>query len=269
MSFSSTKHDSTQRRILLLNPNTSVSMTDTMERVACRSANYGTVIMPMTSPRGFPYISSRTEAQISGALVLEGIAAHEHEVDAVIIAAFGDPGLKAARELFHIPIIGMAEAALLSSIQLGERFSIVTFTPAMSRWYLDSVHECGLTKRFASLRTPDSHDGNVDDVQGRMRDTLCSLVSQCVKEDGADVVILGGAPLAGLSAELQPVVQALLVDPIWCAVRQAEALAGAIARQAWQTRYTRPAPKSSNGLDRVLARRMASDQRLTPDDADD
>jgi len=232
-------------------------MTDGLEQVARRAAHHQTDVVPMTLTRGFPYISSRAEAQISGTLVLEAIAAREQEFDAVVIAAFGDPGLKAARELFDLPVIGMAEAAMLTAVQLGERFSIVTFTPAMSRWYLDSVHECGLAGRFASLRTPDSHDGNVSDVQSRQRESLTSLVKQCVQEDGADVVILGGAPLAGLSAQLQPEVQAMLIDPIWCAIRQAEALAGTLPREAWQNRFTKPQPKSSLGLDVELARRMA------------
>ncbi|MFK7893771.1 MAG: aspartate/glutamate racemase family protein [Granulosicoccus sp.] len=246
-------------RLLLLNPNTSESMTDGLERVARLAAREGTDILPMTLTRGFPYISSRAEAQICGALAMEAIATREHEIDAVIIAAFGDPGLKAARELFDFPVIGMAEAAMLTAVQLGERFSIVTFTPAMSRWYLDSIHEGGMSQRFASLRTPDHHDGDVADVKARMRSTLCSLVDQCVKEDGADVVILGGAPLAGLAAELQPDVQAMLIDPVWCAVRQAEALVGTATPEAWQNRFRKPLPKSSTGLDAALAQRMGND----------
>lgn len=242
---------------MLLNPNTSQSMTDGLMKVATFAARAGTTLLPYTMTRGFPYISSRAEAQISGSLALEAIAKHEHEIDAVIIAAFGDPGLRAARELFPLPIIGMAEASILTAAQISECFSIVTFTPAMSSWYLDSVQNSGLFQRFASLRTPQYHDGNVSDIQARMRETICELVNQCSDEDGAGVVILGGAPLAGLSFELQTEVPVLLLDPIWCAVRQAEALVGAVSRQAWQTRNKKQIPKSSAGLDPVLADRMA------------
>jgi Asp/Glu/hydantoin racemase len=44
----------------------------------------------------------------------------------VIIAAFGDPGLIAARELFNIPIIGLGEAAMLSACLFGKKFSIIS-----------------------------------------------------------------------------------------------------------------------------------------------
>ncbi len=86
-------------RLLMINPNTTDAMTETMARVARGVAGPGVEILPLTAETGFPYISSRAEAQIGGAAVLEMIAAHRTEVDAVIIAAFGDPGLAAAREM--------------------------------------------------------------------------------------------------------------------------------------------------------------------------
>ena len=73
-------------RILFLNPNTSVSLTERMAAAAARYVAPGTELVPVTAPRGFPYISSRTEADVSASIVLEAIAAHESEVDAVLIA---------------------------------------------------------------------------------------------------------------------------------------------------------------------------------------
>jgi Asp/Glu/hydantoin racemase len=92
-------------RILLINPNMTVGMTEKMTEIARSHAGDGVEIVPLTATRGFPYIASRAEAQIAGALVLEMIAAHRDEVDAVIIAAFGDPGLAGARELFDLPVL--------------------------------------------------------------------------------------------------------------------------------------------------------------------
>ena len=80
-------------RILMINPNMTQSMTDTMTEVAVETAGEIAQIIPSTATRGFPYISSRAEAQIAGAHVLETIAAHQGQVDAVIVAAFGEPRL--------------------------------------------------------------------------------------------------------------------------------------------------------------------------------
>ena len=54
---------------------------------------------------------------------------------AIIIAAFGDPGLIAARETFQIPIVGLGEASMLSACLFGKKFSIISFTQNMKSWY--------------------------------------------------------------------------------------------------------------------------------------
>lgn len=242
-------------RILLINPNMTVGMTEKMTAIARSHAGDGVEIVPLTASRGFPYIASRAEAQIAGALVLEMIAAHQTEIDAVIIAAFGDPGLAGARELFDLPVVGMAEAAILSAAMLGDTFSIVTFSPLMTRWYSDSVAQTGLTSRFRGVRTPRRQDLDLSRIGDDLRAELIRLSAISATEDGADVVILGGAPLAGMASDIGPEVPALLVDPIAAATVQAVALARLGAR--YGTRANRPASKSSVGLDAPLAQVIA------------
>ena len=107
--------------ILLLNPNTSADMTTRMLAAAEAVAAPGTRLHPMTAPRGVPYIATRAEAQIGGAIALEMLAERHRTVDAAILAAFGDPGLLGARELFDIPVVGMAEAAMLAACMAVKR----------------------------------------------------------------------------------------------------------------------------------------------------
>lgn len=238
--------------ILLLNPNTTVAMTEAMSRVASNVVGPGTVLKPVTAETGFPYISSRAEAQVAGAIALDLIARHRHEVDGVVIAAFGDPGLLAARELFDLPVVGMAEAAMTSALLLGQRFGFVTFTRHMRPWYEQSVQQAGLQSRFAGVRTPETGFQSVATVQDELFDELRALVQQAVDEDGADVVILAGAPLAGL-AQRYTDAPAVLVDPISAAVTQAEALARLAPRGAHAGSFARPPGKASTGLPAALA----------------
>jgi allantoin racemase len=238
-------------KILLLNPNMSQSMTDGMQTVALKAAATDTVIETATATTGFPYISSRAEAQIAGAIVLDMIAQRINDIDAVIIAAFGDPGLRAARELFDIPVIGMAEAAMLSACMLGHRFSIVTFTTHMTAWYEESVALAGLQNRFASVRTPTTRFKSVDTVQDELFEPLKDLVALTVKEDGADVVILGGAPLAGLAHRIEGAT-AVLVDPISAAICQAQAMVKLAPNGAHAGSYARPPAKQNIGLGSTL-----------------
>jgi allantoin racemase len=251
-------------KLLLVNPNMSEEMTARISAVAGQAAAPGTEILARTASRGFPYISSRAEAQVAGAVALEMIAAEADSVDAVVIAAFGDPGLRAARELFDLPVIGMAEAAILTAAMLGDRFGIVTFTPRMTPWYADCVAETGLAARFAGFRTPPAARGPVAQTATTMRDDLAALARLSAAEDGADAVIFGGAPLAGLAADLAETAPAVLIDPISAAVAQAETLARLAPRGACAGRYARPPGKDSEDLAPALARWIASGPRETP-----
>ena len=220
-------------------------------QVARKLAGQQAEIVPLTATRGFPYIASRAEAQISGANVLEMIAEHHTSVDAVIVAAFGDPGLVAARELFDLPVVGMAEAAVMTAAMLGERFSVVTFSPHMARWYTDCVRQTGLEPRFTGVRCPDTAPASVDNVAADLRDDLIGLVREATAADGADVVILGGAPLAGLAQSISAEAPGILIDPVAAATAQAMTLVR--LAPCYARRVGRPAPKPSSGLAPALS----------------
>ena len=238
-------------RILMINPNMTQSMTDTMTEVAVETAGEIAQIIPSTATRGFPYISSRAEAQIAGAHVLETIAAHQGQVDAVIVAAFGDPGLVAARELFDIPVVGMAAAAVLPAAVLGERCAVVTFSPHMVRWYQDCVLQTGLDARFTGVRCPKDPPVSIDNIATELKSDLIALAGQATSDDGADVIILGGAPLAGLAPKIAKDSPGILIDPI--AAATAQAIAMLQLSPNYSNRAARPAAKASTGLDLALA----------------
>jgi Asp/Glu/hydantoin racemase len=206
-----------------------------------------------------PYISSRAEAQLGGAQLLETLAEHAPTADAAIVAAFGDPGLMAARELFDIPVIGMSEAAMLTACMLGRRFAIVTFSANLGPWYRDCVEMHGMQDRCAAIRCLDGAFRSIAAVQAEKESLLLDLANRAVAEDGADVVILSGAPLAGLAARVADRVPVPLVDPIQAAVKQAEALVALRPRKASAGSFARPPGKPSTGLPAALAKRLAGE----------
>lgn len=246
-------------RILMINPNMTQSMTDTMVEVARNTAGDIAQIIPSTASQGFPYISSRAEAQIAGAHVLETIAAHRGKMDAVIVAAFGDPGLVAARDLFDVPVVGMAEAAVLTAAMLGERFAVITFSPHMVRWYQDCVLQTGLGARFTGVRCPADPPASIDNIATELKGDLIALAGQATVEDGADVIILGGAPLAGLAPKIAQDTTGILIDPI--AAATAQAIAMLQLSPNYSNRTARPAAKTSSGLSGALAAVIAGERK--------
>lgn len=243
-------------RILLLNPNMSEDITQLLAATAAKVASPGTKISTATAPRGFPYISSRAEAQIAGAIALETLADQQGSFDAAIIAAFGDPGLFGARELFDQPIIGMSEAAMLTACMLGKRFGIVSFAARMAPWYEECVEMHGMARRSAGVFCLTEAFSSVADVASEKREALVKLAKTAISA-GADVVILAGAPLAGLAAEVAGDVPVPLVDQIQAALKQAETLVALNPKKAEAGRFQRPPTKPSTGLHAALAARIA------------
>jgi allantoin racemase len=240
-------------KILLLNPNTTTAVTELLRAAGAQAASPGTELVAMTASRGVPYIATRAEAQIGGAIALEMLAEAGASIDAAIIAAFGDPGLFGARELFDMPVVGLAEAAMLTACMAGQRFSIVTFARALAPWYQECVAMHGLSARCAGIRTLDDGFRSIAEVQAEKEDMLVTLANRAVEQDGADVVILSGAPLAGLAAKVSHRIPVPVIDPVAAAVRQAETLAVLKLRKPVAGTFRRPDAKATIGLAEPLA----------------
>jgi allantoin racemase len=246
-------------KILFANPNTTAAVTDRIAAVARTAASPGTEIIAVTARTGVPYIATRAEAVIGAREALELLAAHADGCDAAVVAAFADPGVGGARELLSIPVIGMAEAAMLTACMLGRRFSIVTFATAMGPWYRECVDYNGLSGRLASIVCVSGGFRDINTVQEEKADALVEACCLAVERDEADVVILGGAPLAGLAAKVADRVKVPLVDGVAAAVRQAEVLASLRPVKATAGTFRRPDAKPITGvserLERLFSRR--------------
>ena len=243
--------------ILLINPNTSRSITDRLAGAARQVASTDTCIECVTAERGVPYISTRTEAIIGGMQVIEILADRHRDFDAAIVAAFGDPGLGAARELFDLPVVGLAEAGMLTACMLGCRFSIVTFAQALGPWYRECVAWHGLEGRCASIRMLEESFASISYVQDEKEALLVDLANRAVDEDDADVVILAGAPLAGLAGRVADRVSVPVVDCAEAAVKQAETLVALRPRAPLSGSFRRPDPKAAIGVPASLAAYLA------------
>jgi Asp/Glu/hydantoin racemase len=243
-------------KLLLVNPNTSVSVTARIDAVAREAAAPGTEIVSHTAPRGVPFIATRGEAIIGAAVALEMLAEHHGGCDAAIIAAFGDPGLYGARELLPIPVIGMAEAAMLTACMLGRRFALVSFASALAPWFRDCVELHGLARRLSGIHTLDEPFHDIGAVPEEKEALLIDLCHKAVAA-GADTIVLAGAPLAGLAAKVADRVPVPLVDGVAAAVKQAETLAALKPRKATAGSFRR-APKPSTGLPAALTRLISS-----------
>jgi len=235
-------------KLLLINPNISDSVSDLIRAEAQRSASAGTEVEVLTAPFGVAYIETRFEALIGAYATAQLAAEHYRRFDAVVVAAFGDPGLGALREALPVPVTGLTEAALASACLLGQRFSIVAISQRIRAWYRETVQAYVLEGRLASIRGLDQPLADIGAVQHDQGERLLRLAQQCVDDDGADVIVLAGAPLAGLARSLAGRLPVPTVDGVSSAVRHAETLVALKPGAAQRGSFAPPPIKPNRGL---------------------
>jgi Asp/Glu/hydantoin racemase len=247
-------------RILLINPNTSQSVSDLIASEARRAASASTQIEVVTAPLGVAYIETRFEALIGAYASATLAAEHEARHDALVIAAFGDPGLAGIREAVDIPVLGLTESALMSACLLGSRFSIIAISRRITAWYRETVQANGLVDRLASIRCLDQPLRDIGAVQEDHEARLRELCLQAVEQDGADVLIIAGAPLAGLARSIRADIPVPLVDGVSSAVRHAETLIALAPGRARGGSYAPPPRKPNQGLPPAMQALLARER---------
>jgi len=218
------------RRFLLVNPNTNRATTDTMVRIARAAAPDGVTIEGATAMQGAPLIVDEAMLAIAAGAVETLLRATDlSPFDGVIIAAFGDPGLAACREVSPVPVIGIAEAAMAEAAACG-RFAIVTTTPLLVDALTRRVEQYGHADRFLGSWLTRGDTATLMADPARLEAAIGALVEEVIATASPDAVIIGGGPLAAAASALRPRFSAPLIEPVPAALRLALARAEARGR---------------------------------------
>ena len=132
------------------------------------------------------------------AVIQAGIQAQEDGFDAVCINTVSDSGLAALRSRLSIPVLSPGQSAFHVASMLGHKFSILTMWERWFPLYRKTLKEYGLESRVASIRAievrPDTVEllsGKEDIVFARLEETAL----KAIREDGADVIVLGSTTM--------------------------------------------------------------------------
>lgn len=230
-------------RILVVNPNTTVSMTLTIAAAARLVAAGDTEIIPATSAMGPASIEGYyDEAFALPGLLAEIATAERQGADAAVIACFDDTGLDAARAMAHIPVVGICEAALATAAMIAKRFTVVT-TMERSRVPIEELaHRYGMAGR-ARIRAANIAVLALEDPNSGARDRLRNEIVRAIAEDSAEAIVLGCAGMADLAHTLSLEFNLPVIDGVGAAVKQAEALVALGLRTSKRGAYAPPVPK--------------------------
>ncbi|MGX9964029.1 aspartate/glutamate racemase family protein [Roseomonas sp. F4] len=201
-------------KLLLINANTTESITDRLVAIARDLAPPGVTIQGATGRFGARYIASRASSAIAAHAAIDAYAEHGAGADGVLIGCFGDPGLDALRELAPVPVLGLADASAAAA--QGRRFGVVTGGAAWKPMLEEFFAARGYGGQLTGVRTVAPTGGEIArDPEGALA-LLAETCRACVAQDRAEVVILGGAGLAGLASRLAP----MMPVPVLCSVEE-------------------------------------------------
>lgn len=205
------------RRLLVINPNTSASVTGLLQAHAQAAAGPEVLVQAVTARFGSAYIADEASYVVGAHAVLDAWnaleAASVPPPDAVLIGCFGDPGLFALRERCAAPVTGLAEAAFVRASAHG-RFAVVTGGHAWEAMLRRLAQNLGFAEALAGIHTVAPTGAQLAADPGAAKALLAQACREAAQRFGAKSVIVGGAGLAGLAAQLQAHVGVRLVDSV-------------------------------------------------------
>jgi Asp/Glu/hydantoin racemase len=249
-------------RILVINPNISDTMSETIRRGAVAAASSDTEVEVATAPFGVAYLTNRSENAIAAHATLAILAerAEQAEFDGAVIAAFTDAGLGAARELVPFPVVGMAEAGMRAAAAGGRRFAVVTAAMGLIPVIGELAHTYGLGDRFLGVYSAPPGAIDLTGDLGTAAAILAELAARAVHTAGAEAIVLGGAPFALLTDDLRRLVDRPVFEGVAAAIHELEemhrAQAARPASESSKGRAPAPPAKAARGVSPALARRL-------------
>ncbi|AJE48822.1 aspartate/glutamate racemase family protein [Celeribacter indicus] len=206
--------------LLLLNPNTSRLTTRRMLRAARQGPGAGLTITARTAAFGTALITDDAALRTAEEAVLDIAALPlDPPPDAVVVAAFGDPGLDRLRSRFSCPVIGLAEASMTEAAAGDRRFAVATTTPLLAEAIRRSAVHYGFGALLTSVRTTKDDPDRLMEDPPALQAALYREVDRAVNEDGAEAVVVGGGPLVSVARWLSREFSVPVIEPVPAAIR--------------------------------------------------
>jgi len=232
-------------KILIVNPNTTASMTKTIGEAARAAAAAGTNIVDVTSAMGPVSIEGFYDEAFAVPGLIQALL-NAPDADAGIIACFDDTGLDAARSVAPFPVVGICEAALVTAGQIAKRIAVITTLPRSIVPLEELVRRYGFAER-ASVTACTVAVLDLEKPGSGAEQKLDAEIARAL-DKGAEAIVLGCAGMADLAAKLSQKFGVPVVDGVAAAVKQAEALVGLKLLTSRRGSYALPSTKDYTGL---------------------
>ncbi|MDC0074054.1 aspartate/glutamate racemase family protein [Alphaproteobacteria bacterium] len=193
------------------------------------------------SPR--TYVSEEDYVLADISILEAGLQAEKDGFDGICIDTVSDSGLSALRSVLDIPVVGPGKLMYLTSLMLGEKFSIIAMWKEWFGLYKKILTEMNLLNKCASMRSIDLIPDNRNLLDGKEDDIfpmLLDIAKKCIEIDGADVICLGSTTMHQAHGWLSEKLSVPIINPGPLSYKILESM---IKLKLTHSRKTYPNPK--------------------------
>ncbi len=210
-------------KILVVNPNTTSSMTAKIASAARAVACPDTEIVAANSQNGPASIQGFLDIATCVPGLLEEVKRHP-DVDAIVIACFDDTGLDAVRCIASVPVLGIGEAAYHAASMIAAKFSVVTTMSRSVPGLENNLARYGLAQKCVRVRATNIPVLKLEEGDPKTLDKIRLEIRNAIEHDHAEAIVLGCAGMADLMAHLSQEFGLPVIDGVAAGVALAEAL---------------------------------------------
>ena len=238
------KSETTGPRILVINPNSTSSMTKKIARFVQSHKASGTFVETLNPSNSPPSIEGHYDGAMSLPGLLEKIEwGEKNDFEGFIVACFDDTGLDACREIATGPVVGICEASLRMASMIAHNFSIVTTLPRSVPIIEDLVFKYGMERYCRKVRSSNIEVLALENDETRAQKNLLIEIKNAIEEDQCEAIILGCAGMTDLTPWLSKEAGIPVIDGVVSALKIVEALIGAGLKTSKVGGYSTPIPK--------------------------
>ena len=234
-------------RILVVNVNTTDSITQAIARQAQAAAAPGTEIIGLTPDFGADSVEGNFESYLAAIAVIDKVMSYDQPFDAVIQAGYGEHGREGLQELLNVPVVDITDAAASTAMYVGRAYSVVTTLDRTVPLIEDRLRLSGLWDRCASVRASGLAVLELEESPERALEAIVRQAELAVSEDRAEVICLGCGGMAGLDEQIRQRTGVPVIDGVSAAVTVAESLVRLGLSTSKVRTYAQPRPKVISG----------------------
>ena len=210
-------------RVLIINPNSTESMTRKIESTAAQVARSDTDLIAVNPPATPVSIEGYFDEALSVPGTIDMIRSYP-DADAVIVACFDDTGLDALRCMVSAPVIGIGEAAFHVASLIANKFSVITTLSRSVPAIEHNLVRYGLSAKCVRVRASDIPVLELESYSGDARHRIAKEISEAIENDHAEAIVLGCAGMTDLAASLENEFKLPVLDGVSCAVALSECM---------------------------------------------